>query len=220
MDTDTSLTVEDAVALSPQIGKAAAPREVLVDAQVLHPFFEAAVVAYRTCTPKRPPGCWALLVGRLGSDWARVEQLHFADSVRASDVEVLREFDDVIVPRFGEAYRNSRRGFWCSSAELLRVSRAAEKVDMEILGSIHLHPDWHRIGPLRERALRIDHGPTPMDDYLFRNTGWPVNLICYVTAYGAEVFHTVGGWAPADEGVSAPATELPIRWVVPAGSDR
>ena len=210
-------TVESA----PPQGSAGAPREVLVDARILHPFVEASVDAYRTCTPQRPPSCFALLVGLLGDDWARIERLHFADNVRASDAEVLKEFDDVVVPRFGEAYRNTHRGFWCGSDELLRVSRAAEEDGMEILGSIHLHPDWHRIGPPRERGLRIDHRPTPMDDYLFRNTGWPVNLICYVAARGDDLFHTVAGWVPRpDDGVELPAAALPIRWVVPVGSNR
>jgi hypothetical protein len=138
-----------------------------------------------------------LLTGRVSADAIRVDSVRFAGNVRETDETVLEEFSEVIVPDFGEAYRNGRRGFWCDSADLLAVTRQAEAEGRELLGSIHLHPDWHRIGPVRERPMRISHQPTRMDDYVFRNTGWPLNLICYLERHGNEVFHTIGGWGPA-----------------------
>jgi hypothetical protein len=55
-----------------------------------------------------------------------------------------------------------------------------------------------------------------MDEYMFRNTGWPLNLICYVERRGKDIFHTFGAWAPAPyDRPDQAATALTIRFAVP-----
>ncbi len=65
---------------------------------------------------------------------------------------------------------------------------------------------------------RLSEQPTAMDEYLFRNTGWPLNLICYLESRGDEIVHTFGAWAPPP--LSEPelhAATLTVRFTL-AGS--
>jgi hypothetical protein len=159
------------------------------------------------------PCCWALLLGQLNSKTIRVERLRFADNVRAHDAAVLVEFREVIVPSFGAAYTQKRRGFWCDSAQLLRITREAEAEGMEVLGSIHMHADVHRFWPDHARDQRLTERPTPMDEYLFRNTGWPLNIICHLESWDADIVHTVGAWAPPPfDRPEDVATQLTVRF--------
>jgi hypothetical protein len=191
------------------------PGIVLVHAHALDPFLDAALAEYDASTPECPPRCWALVLGRFAGEAMQVKQIRFAGNVRETDDAVLEEFSEVIVPRFGAYYCNSRRGFWCESTELLRIIQEAESEGVEVLGSVHLHPDWHRIGPPHERGLQISQRPTPMDEYMFRNAGWPLNLICYVERRGKDVFHTFAAWAPAPyDRPDQTATALTIRFAV------
>ncbi len=171
-------------------------RPVLVDPGALDDFLAAALHEYAGCTPQRPPRCFAVLVGTVDGDAVRVRRSHFAESVRADDPCAGAEWSSAIVPCFGSAYANDHRGFWCRPADLLRISRQADADGLDVLGSVHLHPDWHRIGPPDERGLRISDEPTPVDTYLFGNTGWPVNLICYLERTAGVVRYSMAAWAP------------------------
>jgi hypothetical protein len=181
-----------------------AGRDVLIDPAILDEFVEYAIKEYRlsletrdaAAIPQHLPRAWAIFVGSESADEVRVCRLGFGTNVRETDSHVLDEFRDVIVPCFGAPYANKGRGFWCSSADLLRISREAEADGLEIVGSVHSHPDWHRIGPEHERKQILSQFPTPMDEYLFRQTGWPVNVICYVESRHGSVYHTYGAWAP------------------------
>lgn len=178
---------------------------VLMDWWLLTDFLDETIQQYRTSLKSREaeadqhlPRSWGLLLGRFCPDGEamRVTEVAFGTNVRETDQAVLQEFDEVIVPCFGDAYANGGRGFWCSNLDVLRVTRDAAARDLEVLGSIHSHPDWHRIGPEHERGQRLSQCPTPMDEYLYRNTGWPLNLICYLESRDNEIFHTLGAWGP------------------------
>lgn len=196
---------------------------VLIDSKVVSQFLDNSVTEYKASLKSRNngrrsqhlPRSWGLLTGRAHGDTMRVERIHPARNVREIDEHVLKEFDEVIVPCFGAPYARKGRGFWCSSAELLRITREAEAEGLEMLGSIHMHPDWHHIGPAHERGQRIDQRPTKMDEYLFRNTGWPLNIICYLESRETEIVHTFAAWAPPDfDNPDARAVELAIRFTL------
>ncbi|MFJ8208696.1 hypothetical protein [Streptomyces sp. NPDC096033] len=167
---------------------------VVMSHRLLEPFLEAARSAYEECTPSEPPSCFAVLVGSVQGESAMVRRVELARSVRSTDEVAAAEFRETIVPLFGAAYENIHRGFWCDSKDLLRIQRSAEADGWDIIGSVHLHPDWHRIGPPAERGLRISERPTPMDCYMFGSTGWPVNMICYLKRGGGRLQHRLGAW--------------------------
>jgi proteasome lid subunit RPN8/RPN11 len=169
---------------------------VLLEPGLLDEFIRDAVREYEACTPQLPPRCWAVLVGRLEEDAMRVVRVRYARNVREVDAGVLQEFEDTVVPCFGAAYCNGRRGFWCDAKDLLRITREAEAAGLEVLGSIHLHPDWHRIGPPQERGLKVSQEPTPMDRHMFRNTSWPLNMILYLERREGVLYHSLGAWTP------------------------
>jgi proteasome lid subunit RPN8/RPN11 len=191
---------------------------VVVDRDLLSPFLTAARQEYRDCTPEAPPGCFAVLVGSLRDDVAEVERVEHAENVRAVDETAQAEFRASVVPCFGKAYANRRRGFWCSSRDLLRIHRRAEQEDLEVLGSIHLHPDWHQIGPAAERGLRISQRPTPMDRYMFAHTGYPVNMICYLetpdpaASTPGEITELLAAWAPPRLPEDPHCPELTVKY--------
>jgi hypothetical protein len=180
--------------------------DVVLAPDVLSPFFDDAQAQYRLSLAsarsgaRRPhfPRSFALLVGWSDGSVHHVTRLEFCKNIRHDGGHARREFEEVIVPRFGRMYENRSRGYWCDARTLLRVHRDAEKEGLVILGSIHLHPDWHRIGPEEERWMRMSERPTPTDEYLFRNTGWPVNVICYVEGDGGRLAYTLAAWAPPD----------------------
>ena len=175
------------------------PETLLLDMAVLDDFFGDSVREYDACTPERPPRSWAVLLGRFVEGAMRVERLRFARNIREADDEVLEEFQSTIIPRFGACYANGRRGYWCEPRELLRITQEAEAEGLEVLGSIHLHPDWHRIGPPHERGLRVSQEPTPMDRHLFCGAGWPLNMILYLERREGRLYHALGAWAPPAE---------------------
>lgn len=195
-----------------------APHTVLIGLDVLKSFITAAQNEYAECTPKEPPGCFAVLLGTIDNNIANVAALEFATNVRATSAVALEEFASSIEPCFGSAYRNPRRGFWCSPQDLLRIHRQADRSGMEILGSIHLHPDWHHIGPLEERGLRISEDPTPMDRYMFDNSRYPVNMICYLESGGTQtVSAALAAWGPPPENATAaPCPRLSLRFLTEA----
>ena len=110
----------------------------------------------------------------------RVERVRFAANIRETDDSVLQEFDATIIPRFGACYSNGGAASGASPGSCCASPAEAEAEGLEVLGSIHLHPDWHRIGPPHERGLRVSQEPTPMDRHLFQGAGWPLNMILYL----------------------------------------
>ncbi|WP_051877405.1 hypothetical protein [Streptomyces natalensis] len=169
---------------------------VVISHRTLEPFLGVAFDAYKGCSPRKPPSSFALLLGTLRNGRALIQATEFADNVRSADTAAAEEFRTTIIPRFGTAYANMHRGFWCDSRDLLRVHKRAAGLGLDILGSIHLHPDWHRMGPPHERGLQISEAPTPMDAYMFGNTGWPVNMICYVERQDEWLSYALGAWSP------------------------
>ncbi|HZM77613.1 MAG TPA: hypothetical protein VFC19_17990 [Candidatus Limnocylindrales bacterium] len=175
----------------------------LMDWWMLTDFIDETVYQYRTSlktrgTEQHLPRSWGLLLGTFEEDGEamRVKEVAFGTNVRETDETVRAEFDEVIVPCFGRPYANGGRGFWCSNLDVLRITRDAVARGLEVLGSIHSHPDWHQIGPDHERGQRLSQIPTAMDEYLFRNTGWPLNMICYLESRDNEIFHTLAAWGP------------------------
>ncbi|MEV7086869.1 hypothetical protein AB0O07_13365 [Streptomyces sp. NPDC093085] len=153
------------------------------------------------------PNSFGLLGGVFEDDAMIVKQVAFATNVRAVESVPLEEFKENIVPQFGKQYDDGERGFWCDSRELLKVVRQFEDAGLEMLGSVHMHPDWHRIGPAHERGNdSLSENPSRMDEYLFRNAGWPLNIICYLESRGGGITHTYAAWSP-------PATDDPAARV-------
>lgn len=187
-------------------------------------FLDAALHAYKKIRPGLPYACFGVLVGRLRDETAHVERVAFGRNVRATDTAALGEFSDSIIPCFGTAYRNPHRGYWCDSTDLLRIMREAERDGQDILGSIHLHPDWHNIGSPGETGSPLTEQPTQMDNYVFAGTGWPVNLICYLERQNGTIYHSLGAWAPCTESPEEPQSHaVPVRLALserPEGKDR
>jgi proteasome lid subunit RPN8/RPN11 len=153
---------------------------VFVESAPCSTFLGAAVRVYEAIRPGFPYSCFGVLVGSMRGESARIERVEFGRNVRATDSAALGEFSESIVPCFGTAYKNPHRGYWCDSTDLLRIMRDAEVDELDILGSIHLHPDWHNIDSPGGKGPPLSEHPTRMDKYAFANTGWPVNLICYL----------------------------------------
>ncbi|MFC8096786.1 SgcJ/EcaC family oxidoreductase [Streptomyces sp. NPDC057301] len=186
---------------------------VLMDGGALSSFLDAAIAVYGRITPKHPLPCFALLLGSVDADAIHIKDVTFARNARTRDPVALREFTDTIVPRYGTAYENESRGWWADSHDLLCAAREAERRGLELLGSIHMHPDWHRIGPPHERSMILGAHPTPMDTHMFTSTGWPVNIICYVERHGGAMYHKLAAWAPFEPGQDRhfPCRELSLR---------
>ncbi|WP_236076448.1 hypothetical protein [Streptomyces coffeae] len=181
-----------------------------MDDRALDEFLVAAVGQYQLITPEAPLPCFALLVGTSGETAHHVRRVTFGRNARTTDPAARSEFAESIIPRFGPAYENESRGWWIDSRDLLTATRAAEAEGLEILGSIHMHPDWHRIGPQAERGLTLSEYPTPMDQHVFGHTGWPVNLICYLERRGGAVYHALAAWAPTVRPEGG-CVEVPLR---------
>lgn len=91
------------------------PHTALIGFDFLKSFTSAARSAYEECTPEEPPSCFALLLGTVEDGVAHIAEVEFATNARASDPTAVAEFSGTIAACFGAAYRNTRRGFWCSS---------------------------------------------------------------------------------------------------------
>jgi hypothetical protein len=191
-----------------------APATVVFGPDVLTPVLDDAAAQYRRAWDcfrrgdRYLPRCWALLVGQAEEALIRVQGVRWARNVRETDSTVLEEFSEVIVPCFGSGYSDGRRGYWCDPADVLRISREAEAAGMDVLGSVHMHADMHRFWPEHAAGVQLSECPTPMDEYLFRNGAWPLNLICYLEGKGEdfEIAVRLGAWAPppfGNTGVSA-----------------
>ncbi|WP_189191220.1 hypothetical protein [Streptomyces albiflavescens] len=189
---------------------------VFLESTACSTFLDAALRVYEAIKPGCPYSCFGVLVGRMHGDSARIERVEFGRNVRATDSAARAEFAESIVPSFGTAYENPHRGWWCDSTDLLRIMRDAELDGLDILGSIHLHPDWHNIDSLGGGPPLSEH-PTRMDTYVFVNTGWPVNLICYLERRNCNMYHSWAAWTPHPADHSNPRCHaLPVRLALPA----
>jgi hypothetical protein len=180
---------------------------VLLSDRALRPFLDTAAREYEAITPAEPRPCFAVLVGRTVDGAHIVEHIEFGRNARTTDPAAREEFAAVIVPTFGAAYENPVRGWWFDPIELLHTARAAEAGGQEILGSIHMHPDWHRLGPEAAHAYPLCEQPTAMDEYVFRASGWPVNVVCYLERLHGRLYHTLAAWQPHDDG----CVQIPVR---------
>jgi hypothetical protein len=104
-----AVTEQSAPDVSAQPKTATEPGVVLVHQHALDPFLDAALAEYDASTPERPPRCWALVLGRFVDEAMQVKKIRFAGNVRETDDTVLREFSEVIVPRFGADYEGQAR---------------------------------------------------------------------------------------------------------------
>lgn len=167
---------------------------VLFSEPALHRFLTAAVREYANITENDPVPCFAVLLGTAADgDWL-VHDVAFGRNVRTTDPSARQEFATTIVPRFGAAYENAVRAWWLDPADLLRITRDADRRGLDVLGSVHMHPDWHRLGPTQARTQTLDECPTEMDRYVFRSSGWPVNAVCYVERRHGAHGYALSAW--------------------------
>ncbi|EWM18255.1 hypothetical protein [Kutzneria sp. 744] len=183
---------------------------VVVCPRVVEQFLDTALPVYERLTPEHPLPCFAVLLGKSTPAAMHVRRLAFGANARTTAGAAIEEFATTIVPRFGSAYENTDRGYWLDPADLLRINREAERTGMDILGSIHMHPDWHRITRKEEeQACALSSRPTAMDEHVFAEAGWPVNIICYLEQVNGLTSYNVEAWNPSGE-------LLPIRMSVKA----
>jgi hypothetical protein len=168
-------------------------------------FMGNAVQEYQKCldsrngdgVPTHLPRASALLFGQSEGAEITIRDIEFVTNVRDSDERVMAEFERTIVPQFGDVYRNPGRGFWCDDKGVLEAIKRQSAKGLELMGSIHSHPNWHEIGPPHERYQELSEKPTRMDEYLFRQSCWPVNVIWYIRGGGGGgMAHRVAGWRP------------------------
>lgn len=153
-----------------------------------------------TGAPTHRPRASALLFGRFNRNEIIIGGIEFVPDIRGTDETVIAEFEDTIAPQFGDAYRNLSRGFWSDEKAVLRAIMRQDEYGRELVGSIHSHPDWQNIGPVHERRMRLSENPTQMDEYLFRQSCWPVNVIWYISGGDRRVTHRVAGWRSRPNG--------------------
>ncbi|QKW09749.1 hypothetical protein HUT18_28415 [Streptomyces sp. NA04227] len=177
---------------------------MLLAETALDGFLTVAAAEYLTITEANPTPCFAVLTGRATGDTYRIEDLAFGRNVRATHPSARQEFATTIVPRFGAAYENPARAWWLDPSDLLRIDREADAKGLDVLGSIHMHPDWHRLGPAEARTHPLDERPTAMDRYVFRGSGWPVNLVCYLERRQGSYCYALSAW-------DADCRRLPLR---------
>ncbi|MEU8950519.1 hypothetical protein [Streptomyces sp. NPDC048489] len=167
---------------------------VLFSESALDRFLGAAVREYAAITENDPVPCFAVLLGTAeDGDWL-VHDVAFGRNARTTDPSACEEFRTTIVPRFGADYENPVRAWWLDPSDLLRITRDADGRGLDVLGSVHMHPDWHRLGPSRARAHPLDERPTEMDRYVFRSSGWPVNVVCYVERRHGAHGYALSAW--------------------------
>ena len=187
---------------SPAVEARARP-VVLLSEDVVDRFLEVAAAEYRLITADQPRPCFGILLGHSSGEFV-VHDIAFGRNVRRTHPNACTEFEETIVPRYGAAYENPVRAWWIDPGDLLAINRAAQERGLEIIGSIHLHPDWHRLGPESERHRPLSERPTPMDEHMFRECGWQVNAVCYLEQLHGAFYYSLAAW---DE-TSSP---LPVR---------
>ncbi|MGF1425945.1 hypothetical protein [Kitasatospora sp. LaBMicrA B282] len=195
------------------------PRTARFESEPALRFLDQALLEYRRClesrdadgVPHHLPRASGLLFGQVDDTGITIADVEFVPNVRDSDEGVIAEFETTIAPRFGEVYRNPGRGFWSDEIGVLRAIQRQAANGRELLGSIHSHPNWHRIGPPHERFQRLSENPTQMDAYLFGQSCWPVNVIWYVHTDDAGLAHRVAGWRPGPAGCERLDIRIPAE---------
>jgi hypothetical protein len=170
-------------------------QSVLFSRDAVRRFLDAASVEYASITADEPRPCFAVLLGTRADNAFLVEEVAFGENARNTHPSAHEEFATTIVPRFGSAYENPVRAWWLDPLDLLRITRGAGQRGLDVLGSVHLHPDWHRLGPESERGRPLSDRPTPMDEHMFRNCGWPVNVVCYLERQHGGFYYSLAAWA-------------------------
>lgn len=120
-------------------------------------------------------------------------------NVRDRDESLMAEFEAIIAPEFGEVYRNPGRGFWSDGKGVFQAIPRQYAKGLDLLASIHSHPNWHEIGPPHERLQKLSENPTRMGEYLFRRSSWPVNVTWYIRAIDGLLEHRAAGRRPGPE---------------------
>nr|ATE50864.1 JAMM metalloprotease [Actinoplanes tsinanensis]AVL27078.1 metal-dependent protease [Actinoplanes tsinanensis] len=183
------------------------PVTVRFEIEPVRRFLSSALGEYQKCldsrdadgVPSHLPRASGLLFGQVGGAEIVISDVEFVPNVRDSDESVMAEFEATIAPQFGDVYKNPGRGFWSDEQGVLQAIRQQSANGLELLGSIHSHPNWHEIGPPHERRQRLSEHPTQMDEYLFRQSCWPVNVIWYVHESSGGIAHRVAAWRPGAE---------------------
>jgi hypothetical protein len=180
------------------------PQSVRFELEPARRFARYAVLEHQKCldsrnddgVPSHLPRAMGLLFGRLDGTEVTIGDIEFVPNIRDTDERIIGEFESTIAPQFGDVFKNPGRGFWCDGKGVLQAIKRQAVNRLDLLGSIHSHPNWHEIGPPQERFQELSEKPTAMDEYLFRESGWPVNVIWYVRAMGGGMTHRVAGWKP------------------------
>jgi len=170
-------------------------------------FINNVVQEYQQCldsrdidgVPSHLPRASGLLFGESDGAEITIRHIEFVPNVRDRDESIISEFESSIAPKFGDVYKNPKRGFWSDDKAVLEAVKQQSANGLDLMGSIHSHPNWHEIGPPHERSQKLSENPTRMDEYLFRQSCWPVNVICYVYECGGEAAHRLAGWRPGPE---------------------
>ncbi len=193
------------------------PEIVRFELEPARRFVDNAVQECRKCldsrdadgVPSHLPRASGLLFGQSDGTEITIRDIEFVPNVRDSDESVIAEFEGTIAPRFGEVYRNPGRGFWSDEDGVLQAVKRQSAKGLDLMGSIHSHPNWHEIGPPHERYQQLSENPTRMDEYLFRQSSWPVNVIWYIRAIDGRMAHRVAGWRPGAEQCDRLGIEIP-----------
>lgn len=194
------------------------PTTVRFASEPARAFAGSATQEYRKCldsrdadgVPTHLPRASGLLFGQPDGSQITISAIEFVPNVRDSDESVMAEFEHTIAPQFGNVYRNPGRGFWCDENRVLQAVKKNSERGLDLMGSIHSHPNWHEIGPPHERRQKLSENPTRMDEYLFHQSSWPVNVIWYVHTNGDVLAHRVSGWRPGPEQCERLEIQIPI----------
>ena len=180
------------------------PEIVRFESESTRRFILNAVEEHQKCldsrnadgVPTHSPRATGLLFGRPEGTELFIGDIEFVPNVRDSDEGVIAEFETTIASQFGDVFKKPGRGFWCDDKSVLQAIKRQAAKGLELMGSVHSHPNWHEIGPPHERFQELSENPTGMDEYLFRQSGWPVNVIWYVRALPGGMTHRVAAWRP------------------------
>lgn len=170
--------------------------KVIVAQSITDEFLRHCVHEYREAECKqRTPRYWAIIAGRMDGV-LHAETLHYATNIRDVDSFLITDYHDRRAPKFGGVYKDPRRGYQSDGRDLLNVMRQARAEGREILGSVHMHADLQNLDRPDEISPLITELATPIDQDLFRASGWPLNLIFYVERSKRQLRWTLSAWTP------------------------
>jgi hypothetical protein len=195
------------------------PETIRFDPEPTRRFLSRAVQEHQRCLdsrdadgfPSHVPNVTGLLFGDSDAAAITIHEIEFVANVRGTDSSVIDEFERSIIPQFGEQYRDSERGFWSDDKAVFAAVKRQAASGLKLMGSIHSHPNWHEIGPPHQRFQELSEQPTKMDEYLFQQACWPVNVIWYVRASSGGMTHRVAGWRPGRKQCNRLKVRLPVE---------